>query len=89
MVKKSFPITFTKEVVQNILYFALIFLISIPELIAGGLSINEVWFNGYPPGSTFYTNQNILMSYTADEYSFSGINGTYEYYVFLLTKKLS
>ena len=55
------------------LFFGVIFLIFVSEAIAGGLHIRkeDLKLNGYPPDSTFRPNQKIVMSYTAEDYSYS------------------
>ncbi|MGD2086863.1 MAG: caspase family protein [Candidatus Aminicenantes bacterium] len=65
------------------------FILKIP-IFAGGIYINksDVKLNGYPLGTPFFPNQKILMTYTAEDYSYSGRGGELEYFIFLITKKL-
>lgn len=60
-------------------------LLSTSPAMASGLYIdrNSITFNGYHCGATFDALQNVSMSYTARDYSFSG-NETnqYGYYIF-------
>jgi len=71
-----------------ILCVQIILLILASEAISGGLNIHtdDLLLNGYLPTSSFNINQKIIMSYTADDYSYSGGSREYEYFVFFITK---
>jgi len=71
----------------NILLFFFILFNIYPNFVkAGGIYIypETVRINGYPMGSTFLPNQDILMSYTAQDYYYSGEE--YEYFIFVIKK---
>lgn len=66
-------------------FFSYFFLYTI-EVLAGGLHIHreDIKLNGYPPNRPFRVNQEIQMSYTAEDYSYSGGHREFEYFVFLI-----
>jgi hypothetical protein len=70
------------------LCFYIVLLKFISEAFAGGLYIrkDDLKFNGYPAGAAFQVNQNIVMSFTADDYYFSGGLRRFGYFVFLITR---
>lgn len=75
-----------------LLCFCLIGLVFIlkQEGFAGGIDIHmdDLRLNGYLPGSSFQAGQDITITYTATDYSFSGGGNENEYYVFVLSHKL-
>jgi len=85
---------------KNILliFFCTLFLCFLAnDALSGGVNIHEnsLKLNGYPPDSSFLINQNILMSYNADNYLYSsGGHGTlgakknkYMYFLFLIFRE--
>lgn len=74
--------------VRNRTTILLFSLLPAAYILAGGIDIDPSTFsmNGYPCGSSFLPGDTVLLGFNAHDYSYSGTEDEFEYYVFRITQ---